>query len=701
MTVDALAPTTTHEPTFAPSMPSRSAPPGWLLFLVIASAGGMLTFGSAGLLLAVNDAYRPALAFPLGAVLWVVLLWLAQPLYRKDPTAAAAPRAGHRIAVVAVAIVALVTAWNALNASQHVLINRDGGSYANTGRWIARDGSLEVRSRVGPFASEPSLQFDSYAVYNTRDGTEEFQFSHLLPVVLAEAYAVGGDRGFFRVPPILGGIALLSFFALAWLLFRRPLFALSAMLALAFIVPQVSYSRDSYSEIASQVLVFAALVCLVKCGIVRSWRVALVAGLFFGAIEATRVDGMAWIVGLPIAVAVAWVRADPEHAKERVRAVLALVLGIVPGLVLGLVDLMHHSGEYFHAFSRRVRYLSLATIAISVVCVVAVAVWPHARRLGAHLPWRAIANAAGAIVAIVGVAAWVARPSLQTVRAKPIGLVEGLQHLEGDPVDGTRRYSEHSMQWMWWYLGYTTLAAAIAGAAFTTRDILLGRASRYVTVLCVLVPGSLLFLWKAGAAPDHVWVDRRFLVGAFPLLILLALAFAVMLWDWGGAGRQVARVGAVVIAVLAVAHPLYTLRHVASMSEQRRFYGVIQDACGVLGPHAAVVVLESEPGAPSQLFDDWTPQTFRSWCGADVAVMRGTPDRVILERLGREWQQHGRQLFVVAAAADTITSALPDANVTPTRIATSHSMLEATLARRPAHLRSQSFQMALAPVPIP
>ena len=39
----------------------------------------------------------------------------------------------------------------------------------------------------------------------------------------------------------------------------------------------------------------------------------------------------------------------------------------------------------------------------------------------------------------------------------------------------------------------------------------------------LLVPTSVLYLWRASAAPDHPWVTRRFLPTAFPALILLAL----------------------------------------------------------------------------------------------------------------------------------------------------------------------------------
>src|SRR5450755_1432072 len=179
---------------------SEIAPPSWLRSVALAAAAGVLTFGSAGLVLALNGWYRPALAFPLGAIGWVVVLVLARPALRsKGP----APRGAHVYAAVGVAAILAITAWNAAHASQHVLINRDGGSYANTARWIARDGSLDVKPRVGAFTNAPGVGFDSFAVYAMPDGSLQFQFAHLLPVVMAEAFAIRGDAGLFHAPEVL------------------------------------------------------------------------------------------------------------------------------------------------------------------------------------------------------------------------------------------------------------------------------------------------------------------------------------------------------------------------------------------------------------------------------------------------------------------------------------------------------------------
>ena len=111
---------------------SGYGPPGWLRFVALASAAGVTSFGSVGLLLAINGWYRPALAFPLGAVVWIAALVLARPAFAAEGRGSAliaAPRDAHVYAAIGVAAILAITAWNAAHASQHVLLNRDGASY--------------------------------------------------------------------------------------------------------------------------------------------------------------------------------------------------------------------------------------------------------------------------------------------------------------------------------------------------------------------------------------------------------------------------------------------------------------------------------------------------------------------------------------------------------------------------------------------
>jgi len=675
------------------------SPPGWLRFVALASAAGVLTFGAAGLALAINGWYRPALAFPIGGVLWIGVLLLAWPVIRP---ATPVSRSGHAYAAVGVAFVLAITVWNTAHASQHVLVNRDGGSYANTARWIARDGSLSVDPRVGPFATAKSIEFESPAVQAKPNGTLQFQFAHMLPVVLAEAYAIGGDTGLFHAPELLGGIALLAFFILAWRLFRRPFFALAAMLALAFIIPQVSFSRDSYSEIPSQILLFTALWLLVTRRPMPHWRIALAAGLFLGALEGVRVDAIVFLAGVPVLFAIAWLRVARSDSRDERRAVVASIIafsgGVVPGMVLGLIDLSRHSGHYFHDLAKQVRELRLMVLASVVASVIIVLAWPVLWRALRRLRWPTVANVAAVLVALVGFAAWFVRPRIQHLHGAAYALIGGLQAAEHVAVDPTRNYFERSMVWMAWYLGPLTLAVAIIGAGLLVRELLLGRMRRVVGALVVLVPGSMLYLYRASAVSDHVWVTRRFLVSSFPLLILLALGLASACVGLGSGGRvrTAWRVGAVVFAVCAVAYPLKTVIGVRSMTEDRGFLAIVHQACDDMGDHPAVVVLVN---AQADALGRDIPQTLRGWCGADVGVMNTSVGATALHDLAAQWGAEGRPLYVVATNADVVNDVLSGIPVEPTARAVNPYFLQQTLTRRPSAYAPQAFQMVVARVP--
>ena len=150
----------------------------------------------------------------------------------------------------------------------------------------------------------------------TRGGTLSFQFAHLLPALLAEAHNLGGDRLMFAATSLLSGVALLAFFVAAWRLVRNPFVALAALVSFAFLLPEVSFSRDTYSEIPMQVLIFTGLWILVDRAAFRRPRLALVAGLVLGMLQAARIDALAVLTGLAPLFAVVWLVADARDRRS-------------------------------------------------------------------------------------------------------------------------------------------------------------------------------------------------------------------------------------------------------------------------------------------------------------------------------------------------------------------------------------------------
>ena len=197
------------------------------------------------------------------------------------------------------------------------------------------------------------------------------------------------------------------------------------------------------------------------------------------------------------------------------------------------------------------------------------------------------------------------------------------------------------MVWMSWYLGPFTIAAAIIAAALLARAVLRRRWLDALAGRRVAGPASALYLWRASAYPDQVWVERRYLDSALPLITVLAFGLVVALARWrpGAVPRAVPMIAAAALGVVAVAAPIRAVAPVRNMTEQRGNLGAIEDACRIIGPRAAVVVLRS----PVNRVDLTAPQTLRGWCGADVAVMNPkTPDTAALARLAAAWSRSRR-----------------------------------------------------------
>ena len=677
--------------------PSRE--PRWVRMLAFGSAALVVAFGGVSLALAVAGIDHSYLVFPLGALAWVLLLVLARPIL--EARGATTPRA-HLEAALAVVFVGGIAYWHARHASQHVLINRDGGAYTNAGRWIAAHGNLRVVPEVGPFAHQTSLTFSSFGMYQNHDGTLSFQFAHLLPSLLALAQRIGGDRLMFATPALLAGTALLALWVVAWRLLRYPFVALAAIVAFAFVLPEVSFSRDTYSEIPTQVVLFTALWMLIDRNVLRRPRLALVAGLFLGAMQGIRIDALAAMLGLPALFALAWIRSDETDRPLVLRSAIACGAGLIPGLVIGFADVILRSHQYFVDLKGNVESL-IAAMALSVIVSFAVAFFARkVRTPSASSSTRTalVANVIAIGLVGAGFAAWFVRPKLQTTRGVANGLTKGLQLAAGAIADPARTYSEHSMYWMSWYLGPVVVCAGIVGAALLVREIVRGRGLSGIVFVAMLGPASVMYLWRAKAVPDQIWVMRRYLICALPLLMLLSFRAVVALLRWmppPRVSRVVPVVGALVICAFAIGYPISTVVHVRAMTEQRGDLAIVKDACAMVGPRGgAIVVLQSTAAVIDSL-----PQALRGWCDVPVASMPtiGNANRA-LKRLASQWRSRHRALWVVAGDLDALRNALPGVKAVRTPVASNGFFLERMLLERPEHyLPPQRFSLVLARVP--
>ncbi len=200
-----------------------------------------------------------------------------------------------------------------------------------------------VRSRTSA-----SLIFKSAAITQNHDGTLSFQFAHLLPSLLALAQRIGGDRLMFSTPALLAGTALLALWVVAWRLLRYPFVALAALVAFAFVLPEVSFSRDTYSEIPTQVVLFTALWMLIDRNVLRRPRLALRGGPVHRC-AAGHPDRRPRARCSGFRCCLRWPGSGRTKRIDHwcLRSVVACGVGLIPGLVIGFADVILRSHQYF------------------------------------------------------------------------------------------------------------------------------------------------------------------------------------------------------------------------------------------------------------------------------------------------------------------------------------------------------------------
>jgi hypothetical protein len=255
--------------------------------------------------------------------------------------------------------------------------------------------------------------------------------------------------------------------------------------------------------------------------------------------------------------------------------------------------------------------------------VLAVVAVPAGRRWApGRLPaWTG--TAAGAVVAVVLVALGL-RPWWHLGVGVGKGtdvFIAGLQRAQGLPVQGTRNYSEQSVHWVAWYVGWPALALAGVGAVLLVRQAVLGRtdllgrpAARWVLGLGLPLVSALSVLLSPGITPDHPWADRRLVPTVLPVVTLLAVwSVAVAVRRWG---RPALAIGLVVLLL----PPAAASRHLAPTRTEVGEPAAVDTACAAFAPGEVALMVDARAR------QEWTA-VLREACDVPAFVVPpGTDD---------------------------------------------------------------------------
>ncbi|MCD9623382.1 ArnT family glycosyltransferase [Rhabdothermincola salaria] len=670
----------------------------WLPFVVLVPPTLVATVGLIGLTQAFLGSFSALWALAGGLVVTGAILGVGVRVVRATPTARReVPPFG-----VALLISVAFALWAGWAPAQHVLIDRDPGSYANTAVWLANDGDLAVETdgEVYQTLRDEELRLHSAAVTTAGPDELQFQFNHLTSVILAVGYEVGGYQLMVRVPALATAAGLLVVYAFAARALRRPWIALLVPGALALMAPVLFIARDTYSEPFAFLVAWGAFFALVSAYERSSPLLAAWGGFLLGAVTAIRVDALLYVaLAVPLGALAVAMRFHSPRRRRTLLAVGAAAVGLLPGLLIGWADLEWHSRVYASALSGQIASLRILLVGATLVSAVGAwaVIWLSGRPDVLERARRVARRAApfAAILLAVGLlAAWLLRPFLFEARgASRIRYLEHYQALEGLEVDGRLRYTEETLWWMAWYLGPIGLAAAIAGLATTAARALRSRVTpgALVALVLCLAAGSLYWL-RPSITPDQLWASRRFVPVVLPALSIMATVAVAAVWSVR-TRPMVMRGLATLLGLSLLVGPLLVTFPIRDGVQQAGYVQVVEEACAavpddtvffVVGPHASIVL----------------PQTLRSWCGHPAAIVRGPDELATATAAADRMRGLGRAPVAVSTdpGALQILQPLAGADTIVTSTAVSSNEIVPTISGPPTDYAESTFTLYLLPL---
>jgi hypothetical protein len=529
------------------------------------------------------------------------------------------------------------TAWQLVENSPALVVNRAPAVYLQVGYWIAQHGSLPIPQSAGAFGgAQPGLGFSSIGFF-AHGASVVPAVTPGLPMLLAGAFWMNGISAAAGLSPVLGGLAVLAFGGLVARLAGLP-WAPAGALVLALTLPEQYTSRSAFSETLVQVLLFGGLSLVIDALTVRAarpgparpadpaappvrWRwtapstwagwidrprppaglaslapervLAGLGGLALGLTVLADVGSLAFLLAvIPFAGAL---------AAARKPAAVPFCCGVVLGTGAGLAGGYLLARPYLASIGTTMELVGIAAawlIALTLAVVQllrAPRVRAFVRRILARRPlrWLPEAGAAAAVAAMIGLAV---RPYLQVVRGRSspavqhyVGYLQRVQHL---PIDPGRLYAEDTLYWVIWYVGVPAVLLGGFGLALLARRSLRalltwsdpsGACRNWALPLIVIGFGSAVVLWHPGIVPDQPWASRRLVPVVIPGLILCATWAAAWLTGLArerGAGPVTASVVAL-FCVGALALPTVTTTFGVDLSHTGRGGGLQPSASGM------------------------------------------------------------------------------------------------------------------------
>ena len=618
--------------------PSSCGAPIWMWWAVGVCVLFLVAHTAIGLLLAVVGHYSASISL----LLAVAAMALAMPVVARAMRSIDAidrSRAGHLAAAVVLVVLAAILLYGVRHIGHPVIIRTDPGSYASTARFLDRQGEIKFDPRAPELEAISGIRYDGLAVYSEPDGTIEPQFTHGPSVVMATAFALGGSAALFSTSSVVGSLAMLAMYLAITCVVRSRVLAVAATLGMAVCAPMIYVTRATFSE-PFVLAVLATAIALILGSVRPPWPTPtwiLIGGLV-GSAMLFRVDAELYLIALVVIVGYAIARrACSVAAGGACLGAAALTAAI------GIIDVRIYSGGYYSALESNIWRMDQALVAACILVPLATLKPVQRMADGVARQLSRLSVPISIAVVLVGASLWIVRPYVQKHRVDgPTGVytrvIEQLQLIQGETVDGLRDYSELSVRSLGWYLGVPLVALALIGFGRLVYLALSPRRDNLVFVTIIFAIGVPLYLWATRITPHQLWATRRYV----PLIIPAFVIAAALSSDWalGLARSRMTRALAVSVLTIGLVLPAaIQTSPIRGMNHQRTFLSAVQRMCAFTGSSGVVLELGSSLAV----------QTFRSWCGLDAGWVEagGSEDSVVA--LTEAAARTCRPAFVVGA----------------------------------------------------
>lgn len=662
--------------------------------LPLAAIAGLTGFSVVAVALLLVDQFSAMAVWGLGSVAALVCAWLTW----RAPRVERPGRAKEQLLCDALVLLGILAwgAWNIQLTAQHILTNRDPATYAMGAAWLSGHESIRIPSPTSLKGVENvSPAGGGFSVSELTDGNIQSQGQHVLPALLGAVGKVMGSKHVLHFNVLFGMTALLAMYCFGRLFMRSP-WALLATAVLAFSLPMLYFSRDTYTEPLALTFTFGGLALLWAAQKNRRLALWALAGATVGAGVLTRVDGYLVVIGVAAFLAAYTVFAPSREYGRRIKEAVVLLGATAVVCVLAWLDLVLLSAHYYlHTLPHVTKGVAL----VALVIVAATAAHVVRAKYRGVLPWlqkrtvRWRPMAAALVVLALGVLL-MSRPAW-TVQygATQNPLVAGLQEYEHSKVE-PRGYAEMSTDWVSWYIGPVLTGLGAVGLAYAAYRSARDKDMLLLAGVLVVAGTSLAYFMQPGITPDQIWASRRMLpvimpglalFGAFGLAQLAGRVAFPSVWF----KRSVLGLAAAGLAVT----PL-TVSHFFLGARDTTQFALVPGLCEALPDDAVVLWLGT--GRTQAL------QLTMTYCGVDAygygklfEVEKPSKDR--LAEVAKTAQVNGKRPFVAVyeeQAEDVVDPSQAEA-LTQVSNGSSEQMAQ-TLTAPPRQMNASSMAFMLA-----